>query len=218
MEDEENGSVEEAKEDEAPEEDEPVPEDVFENNLRAFQDADPNSKKWKNRQRVLLTCQRGINGRHRNLLEDLHLLLPHSKYEQKVERKKVKDQINELCYERSCNNFIYFESRHHAVSDLYMWLSKSPNGPAFKFSVQNINLMKELKLQGNCLKYSRPFLSFDGSFDDPEKPHLQLCKELLAQTFNTPKNHPKSKPFIDHVISFNVYDGKIWFRHYQILN
>ena len=36
--------------------------------------------------------------------------------------------------------------------------------------------------------------------------------------FNTPKNHPKSKPFIDHVISFNYFDGKIWFRNYQVLN
>ena len=49
-------------------------------------------------------------------------------------------------------------------------------------------------------------------------PYLQLAKELLSHCFNTPKNHPKSKPFIDHVISFNFYDDKIWFRHYQILN
>jgi ribosome biogenesis protein BRX1 len=43
-------------------------------------------------------------------------------------------------------------------------------------------------------------------------------KEMLHQAFNTPKNHPKSKPFIDHVISFNYYLGKIWFRQYQIVN
>ena len=36
--------------------------------------------------------------------------------------------------------------------------------------------------------------------------------------FNTPKNHPKSKPFIDHVLSFSVFDGRIWFRAYQIMN
>ena len=41
---------------------------------------------------------------------------------------------------------------------------------------------------------------------------------MLNQAFNTPKNHPKSKPFIDHVISFSYYDGRIWFRNYQIVN
>jgi ribosome biogenesis protein BRX1 len=73
-----------------------------------------------------------------------------------------------------------------------------------------------LKLTGNCLKYSRPMLSFDQAFDTT--PFLQLTKELLQQAFNTPKNHPKSKPFIDHVISFSYYDGRVWFRHYQIVN
>jgi len=36
--------------------------------------------------------------------------------------------------------------------------------------------------------------------------------------FNTPKNHPKSKPFIDHVLSFKLHDNRIWFRAYQIMN
>jgi ribosome biogenesis protein BRX1 len=99
-----------------------------------------------------------------------------------------------------------------------MWVSKSPSGPSFKFSIQNINTTDELKLSGNCLKYGRPLLSFDGSFDDPEMPHLLLAKECLSHCFNTPKNHPKSKPFFDHVISFNYFDGRIWFRHYQVLN
>jgi len=74
--------------------------------------------------------------------------------------------------------------------------------------------MDELKLTGNCLKFSRPMVSFDGHFDDPNLPHLQLAKEMLSHTFNTPKNHPKSKPFIDHVIAFTYFDGKIWFRNY----
>jgi len=76
--------------------------------------------------------------------------------------------------------------------------------------------MDELKLSGNCLKYSRPLLSFDASFNSA--PHLQLMKEMLHQAFNTPKNHPKSKPFIDHVLSFNYYGDRVWFRVYQIVN
>lgn len=99
-----------------------------------------------------------------------------------------------------------------------MWLSKSPSGPAFKFLVQHIKPLTEYKLTGNCLRYSRPLLSFDAAFSDPEKPHLQLAKEMFSHIFNTPKNHPKSKPFIDHVLSFHYLDDCIWFRNYQILN
>lgn len=161
-----------------------------------------------------MITQRGIEGKFKYLLNDLINIVPHSKSDSKVERKKLKEQIDELCYERSCNNFIYFEQRYHKQSDLYMWLSKSPSGPAFKFLIQNITSMEEIKLTGNCLKYSRPLLSFDSAFNDENLPHMQLAKELLSHCFNTPKNHPKSKPFIDHVISFSYYDDKIWFRHY----
>ena len=97
-----------------------------------------------------------------------------------------------------------------------MWILKSPNGPSFKFAVSNIQTTDELKLTGNCLKYSRPLLSFDNEFD--KHPHLSLAKEMIVNAFNTPKNHPKSKPFIDHVFSFKYYDSRIWFRNYQILN
>jgi ribosome biogenesis protein BRX1 len=190
----------------------------FRDSLRAFKDADPASKEWKNRQRVLIVTQRGIGGKYRELLTDLINLIPHSKLEAKVDRKNAGEEINQICYERSCNNFIYFESRNHKVTDLFLWLAKSPSGPSFKFALSNIHGMKEMKMTGNCLQYSRPFLSFDGSFEDPKQPQLQLCKELLSHMFNTPKNHPKSKPFIDHVLSFNYHDGKIWFRNYQVLN
>ena len=42
-----------------------------------------------------------------------------------------------------------------------------------------------------------------------------LCVNL--QIFGTPRNHPKSQPFVDHVLSFSVADNRIWFRNYQIL-
>lgn len=165
-----------------------------------------------------MCTQRSLEGKFKQLFLDLHNLIPHSKTEAKIEKKSVKDQIDALCFERSCNNFIYFEQRRHKVNDLYMWMSKSPNGPAFKFLVQNITIMTDHKLTGNCLEYSRPVLSFDASFNDPRRPHLLLLKEVLSHTFNTPKNHPKSKPFIDHVLSFNYFNGSIWVRNYQILN
>lgn len=75
--------------------------------------------------------------------------------------------------------------------------------------------MKELKLTGNCLKGSRPLLSFDPSFNEP---HWKLIKELFVQTFGTPNHHPKSQPFHDHVFVFSVLDNKIWFRNYEILS
>ena len=118
--------------------------------------------------------------------------------------------MDDLCFSRSCNNCIYFEARKK--KDLFIWLMKSPDGPSIKFAVSNIQTMDELKLTGNCLKYSRPLLSFDNEFD--QHPHLALAKEMLIHAFNTPKNHPKSKPFIDHVLSFKYLDGRIWFRVY----
>lgn len=42
-------------------------------------------------------------------------------------------------------------------------------------------------------------------------------KELLQQTFATPKGHPKSKPFFDHVIKFSWADNRIWLRNYQVI-
>ena len=74
--------------------------------------------------------------------------------------------------------------------------------------------MDELRLTGNCLKGSRPFLSFDAGFDS--QPHLRLLKEMFCQVFNVPRGHPKSQPFFDHVLGFYLVDNKIWVRHYQV--
>lgn len=41
-------------------------------------------------------------------------------------------------------------------------------------------------------------------------------KEVLAQVFGTPKSHRKSKPFVDHVLSFTVADNRVWIRNYQV--
>lgn len=63
---------------------------------------------------------------------------------------------------------------------------------------------------------SRPIVSFDAGFDKNGEPHWVLMKELLLQIFATPKHHKRSKPFIDHVISFSRLDDSIWMRNYQI--
>ena len=65
--------------------------------------------------------------------------------------------------------------------DLYLWASNIARGPSAKFQVENVHTMAELKMTGNCLKASRPILSFDKSFES--EPHLAVVRELFTQVF-----------------------------------
>jgi ribosome biogenesis protein BRX1 len=112
----------------------------------------------------------------------------------------------------NCNNVLFFEARKG--KDLYCWMSKPPNGPTVKMHLQNLHTMEELNFIGNCLKGSRPILSFDAAFE--KQAHLRVIKELFTQIFGVPKTSRKVKPFVDHVMGFTVTDGKIWIRVYQI--
>jgi len=80
--------------------------------------------------------------------------------------------------------------------------------------LRKVHTMEELQFTGNCLKGSRPVLSFDAAFD--KEPHLQVLKELFMHVFGVPQGARKSKPFVDHVMGFSIADGKIWVRNYQI--
>ncbi|XP_074850421.1 ribosome biogenesis protein BRX1 homolog [Carettochelys insculpta] len=169
--------------------------------------------KWKNKERILIFSSRGINFRTRHLMQDLRTLMPHSKADTKMDRKDKLFVINEICEIKNCNKCIFFEAKKK--QDLYMWLSNSPEGPSAKFLVQNIHTLAELKMTGNCLRGSRPLLSFDPVFD--KEPHYALLKELFIQIFSTPQYHPRSQPFVDHVFTFSIADNRIWFRNYQII-
>uniref|UniRef100_A0A3Q3VL32 Ribosome biogenesis protein BRX1 homolog n=1 Tax=Mola mola TaxID=94237 RepID=A0A3Q3VL32_MOLML len=169
--------------------------------------------KWTNKERVLIFSSRGINFRTRHLMQDLRTMMPHSKADTKMDRKDKLFVINEVCEMKNCNKCIFFEAKKK--QDLYMWISNSPHGPSAKFLVQNVHTLAELKMTGNCLKGSRPLLSFDPKFD--KEPHYALLKELFIQTFSTPRYHPKSQPFVDHVFTFTIADNRIWFRNYQII-
>ncbi|KAI9774846.1 MAG: Ribosome biogenesis protein brx1 [Geoglossum simile] len=166
----------------------------------------------KNRQRVLILSSRGVTYRHRHLLNDLHCLLPHSRKDAKLDTKTKLYQLNELADLYNCNNVLFFEARK--AKDLYLWISKPPNGPTVKFHLQNLHTMEELHFPGNCLKGSRPVLSFDKRFE--EHAHWRLIREMLGQVFGVPKGARKSKPFVDHVMGFSIADGRIWVRCYQI--
>uniref|UniRef100_UPI0009B34CD2 ribosome biogenesis protein BRX1 homolog n=1 Tax=Monopterus albus TaxID=43700 RepID=UPI0009B34CD2 len=76
-----------------------------------------------------------------------------------MDRKDQLFVINEVCEIKNCNKCLFFEAKKK--QDLYMWISNSPHGPSAKFLVQNVHTLAELKMTGNCLKGSRPLLSFD---------------------------------------------------------
>lgn len=171
-------------------------------------------RKWINKQRVLIFASRGINHRDRHLMEDIKKLMPHHKPESKMERSKTLSVINEMCEMKNCNKAMMFEGRKKR--DLYIWLSNVPNGPSVKFFVENVSTMAELKMTGNCLRGSRPLLSFDPGFEKDMQ--YSLLKELFTQIFGVPKHHPKSQPFFDHVYTFSILDNRIWFRNFQILS
>ncbi|KAL8824152.1 MAG: hypothetical protein Q9170_008239 [Blastenia crenularia] len=166
----------------------------------------------KNKQRVLILSSRGITYRHRHLLNDLYALLPHSRKDAKLDTKTKLYQLNELADLYNCNNVLFFEARKG--KDLYIWMSKAPNGPTVKCHLQNLHTTSELHFPGNCLKGSRPILSFDSTFTTT--PHLLLIKELLTHIFGVPKGARKTKPFVDHVMGFTIADGKIWIRCFEI--
>lgn len=171
-------------------------------------------RRWINKQRVLIFASRGISFTDRHLMKNLLNMLPHSRPGTKMERKDTLTVVNEICEMKNCNKCILFEGRLRR--DLYMWFTNVNTGPSLKCLVESVFTMGELKLTGNSLKGSRPLLSFDDKFN--QEPHYRLMQELLTQIFGTPKDLPKSQPFIDHVISFSILDNRIWFRNYQILS
>ncbi|KNZ49398.1 hypothetical protein VP01_503g3 [Puccinia sorghi] len=126
--------------------------------------------------KVLILCSRGITYRMRHLMNDLANLITHSKKDAKLDSKHALPSINELADLNSCNHALYFESRRH--SDLYLWASRCPNGPSIRFHVVNVHTMDEMKMTGNCLKGSRPIVTFGKEFE--ESSHWKVCKEVLT--------------------------------------
>ena len=138
--------------------------------------------------------------------------------------------VNEIAEVRGCHTVLFLECRKRG-QDGYMWLGRTSHanssfegsgegaataggkhlmitgGPSVKFHITNIHTMDELKMTGNCMKGSRPILSFDKSFDHID--HLKLIKHLFIDVFGTPRGHPKSKPFVDRVLAFYYADGKV---------
>lgn len=220
------------------------------------QAVDEDGEKTKpRRDKVLLICSRGVTLRMRHLMRDLEILLPHTKKgrspsvplhpigwtlmhslrsaDSKLDSKSSLHLLNELSDLHSCTNTLYLEARRH--EDLYLWLSRSPNGPSVKCHVQNVHTMDELKMTGNCLKGSRGVCVFDGAWEGEEC--WRLMKEMFThvsgarlderrrwiadrcwvrQVFSVPKTSRRLKPFVDHIMVFSILDSKVWFRNYQV--
>ena len=191
----------------------------------------PSDGKYRNKQRCLLIASRGVTSRYRHLLEDLRTLIPHHKKDSKLDVKHgdnggVGRAVNEICDIKGCNTVVFLECRKRG-QDAYLWMGYtstaasmnpailSSGGPSVKFHLSNVHTMDELRMTGNCMRGSRPILTFDGAFDDLD--HLKLLKLMFIDVFGTPRGHPKSKPFIDRVMGFYYVDGKIWVRNYQML-
>ncbi|BCS18929.1 ribosome biogenesis protein BRX1 [Aspergillus puulaauensis] len=179
--------------------------------------------------RVLMLTSRGVTSRHRHLLSDITSLLPHSHKESKLDsRKKAAGYnllLNSLADLHSCNVIFFLEAKKNG-QDLYLWLSRPPNGPTIKFHVNNLHTMAELNtgFAGNCLKGGRGIVVFDQSFDEqgpvmsqPGNEYRGLIREMLRGVFCVPKRGVKGmKPFIDRVIGIYGVDGKIWIRVFEI--
>jgi len=163
--------------------------------------------RYHNKQRCLVLCSRGVTARYRHLLEDLRTLLPHHKKESKLDPGNVGmgQAVNDICELRGCNTVLFLECRKR--QDAYMWIGRANTGPSVKLHVSNLHTMDELRLTGNCMKHSRPILSFDESFGRLD--HLKLLKELFVEVFGTPRGHPKSKPFVDRVMCFYYADNRV---------
>ena len=167
---------------------------------------------------------------HRHLLADIASLLPHTYKETKLDSKKKQAGynllLNSLADLHSCNVIFFLEARKRG-QDLYLWISRPPNGPTIRFHVNNLHTMGELNagFSGNCLKGGRGIVVFDRSFDEdgpdmssrPGTEYRALVREMLRGVFCVPRRGVRGvKPFVDRIIGVFGVDGKIWIRVYEI--
>jgi ribosome biogenesis protein BRX1 len=180
----------------------------------SFDSSDESTTPNAQKQRLLIVPSRGIGFRYRHFMLDLAALLPHSRKENKLDTKNQLTLINELCGLESCTQALFLEGRKG--TDLYMWLADVAGGGASaKFHVENLHTAGELNMEGNCMRRSRPILSFDEAFEGTAE--LKTCKFLLTACFGSPERGSKTNPYYDHIFSFSFADDRIWFRNYQVI-
>lgn len=72
-------------------------------------------------------------------------MLPHGRKDAKFDSKSKLYELNELAELYNTNYVLFFEARK--AKDLYVWMSKAPNGPTIKFHMQNRALFPQYSPQ-----------------------------------------------------------------------
>jgi len=170
--------------------------------------------KYVNKQRILTLMSRGSTFQAKKLLEDLQQMMAHSKHERNVDHKATTADVTELCADHNCNSVLFLESKKNQQD--FLWLGDTRKGPGAKFIIDSYYSKDSFKFQGNCLKFSRPLLTFGSRFDENE--NTKLLKSIIHTTFNVPRRHPKSQPFVDKIMAFELDpEMRVYIRMYQIL-
>lgn len=165
---------------------------------------------WK----VVVVGSRGIRFETRKLINELSMLLPHTKKESKFEGKRSGlAGLLEVCELANSQYCAYFTDN----KDGDMFISAaSTSGPTIKYGVQALLSSSNPRFEGNSARSTRPLLLFSPFFYKSEQG--QIHRELLSKIFGAPLNHRKVKPFFDRIFYFCWQDGHIIFRNYEIPN
>ena len=136
------------------------------------------AKSWINKQRVLISISKGIKKNEKQVAKNWMHLLCHSKSDVKIEKHEVVEQLRDNCGSKSCENLLYFEQKK---DQLYVWLGKYPEGPTVKFHASDYVSAESYKFLGNCLRHSRPVLSFGADFHGAFRALLTKGTQHLRQ-------------------------------------
>jgi ribosome biogenesis protein BRX1 len=185
---------------------------TFEEEEHHHEDNAKLSPDFINRQRVLIVVSRGTKRRQKFVAQELLSIMSHAKAHSKIETDQdIPNQIKKRCAKAKCENFMYFEIRK---TFQYLWIGKSPEGPSAFLHVLDYTPLEKSKHTGNFMIASRTLFSFGEQFDI--KPEYNLLKELLVDSLNVPKNYPRTFRYVEKVMSFELINGTIHLRMFQV--
>lgn len=156
-------------------------------------------------QGVLVLAGRGVSNRFRHLHNDLLLLTPHSKKEQKVDTRKDLRLLQELAELSSCDHILLLESRN---GQDYLWISKRNQGPTLRLSISSFSTCEELGVLGNFYRNTR-FLINSSLHSSAENDALL---NILSCVFSGGKDDCSS----DKILSLYEHSGTVVLRTYHV--
>lgn len=66
-------------------------------------------EEFRNKEKTLVLCTRGVTFRYRHLMMDMCQLMPHCKKESKLDTKSDRGIINEVADMKGCTSAMFFE-------------------------------------------------------------------------------------------------------------